>query len=310
MRLILGLFPPSPPRIVPISPSSVSAPYRSPPPLRFPRLFPCLPRAGFCPSPRIVPISPPRSLPRTGPRLRSRSRACFRVYPRAGLCIGPSLVFASVPVPVSAPVPAPVSVPAPALVPVPVPASSPFPLLGLYPAPVPASVPVPAPVSVPAPRWFLSQSPHRPHFPSSVSAPYRSPPPLRFPRLFPCLFPCLPPRRSLSQSQSQSSFQPPLPFPLLYPCLPLCLLRAGLCPSPSPCLGLRPASVSPALRSVRSSFRVPKVACRTVVLLFPWIPLYSVLLLRFFYPASFLLSLCQGWNSCISKFLVVYLRKI
>ena len=260
MRLILGLFPPSPPR--------------------------------------IVPISPPRSLPRTGPRLRSRSRACFRVYPRAGLCIGPSLVF--------------------------------------------ASVPVPAPVSVPAPRWFLSQSPHRPHFPSSVSAPYRSPPPLRFPRLFPCLpprlFPCLPPRRSLSQSssqssfqpplpfpllfpclppvsaprrslsQSQSSFQPPLPFPLLYPCLPLCLLRAGLCPSP--CLGLRPASVSPALRSVRSSFRVPKVACRTVVLLFPWIPLYSVLLLRFFYPASFLLSLCQGWNSCISKFLVVHLRKI
>ena len=248
-----------------------------------------------------------------------------------------------VPVPSSAPVPAPVSVPAPrwflsqsphrphfpssVSTPHRSPPPFPFPLrfphlfsclpraglcpsLCLGPSLVFASVPVPAPVSVPAPRWFLSQSPHRPHFPSSVSAPYRSPPPLRFPRLFPCLpprlFPCLPPRRSLSQSQS--SFQPPLPFPLLYPCLPLCLPRAGLCPSL--CLGLRPASVSPALRSVRSSFRVPKVACRTVVLLFPWIPLYSVPLLRFFYPASFLLSLCQGWNSCISKFLVVYLRKI
>lgn len=177
--------------------------------------------------------------------------------------------------------------------------------------------------------------------PSSVSAPYRSPPPLRFPRLFPCLpprlFPCLPPRRSLSQSssqssfqpplpfpllfpclppvsaprrslsQSQSSFQPPLPFPLLYPCLPLCLLRAGLCPSP--CLGLRPASVSPALRSVRSSFRVPKVACRSS-------PAFSLDFSVFrsspplLLPCLLLLSLCQGWNSCISKFLVVYLRKI
>lgn len=169
---------------------------------------------------------------------------------------------------------------------------------------------------------FPSPPPHRPHFPSSVSAPYRSPPPLRFPRLFPCLpprlFPCLPPRRSLSQSssqssfqpplpfpllfpclppvsaprrslsQSQSSFQPPLPFPLLYPCLPLCLLRAGLCPSP--CLGLRPASVSPALRSVRSSFRVPKVACRSIPAFFPGflgIPFFSVSTLP---PSSFALS--------------------
>ena len=206
--------------------------------------------------------------------------------------------------------------------------------------------------------------PHRPHFPSSVSTPHRSPPPFPFPRLFPCLpsrrslyrsqpglrlrsrfrsgsrtcfrvcpalvsvpvsasvsasvpvpapvsvpaprlFPCLPPRRSLSQSQS--SFQPPLPFPLLYPCLPLCLLRAGLCPSP--CLGLRPASVSPALRSVRSSFRVPKVACRSS-------PAFSLDFSVFrsspplLLPCLLLFSLCQGWNSCISKFLVVHLRKI
>ena len=191
-----------------------------------------------------------------------------------------------------------------------------FSLLGLCPVPVPSSAPVPAPVSVPAPRWFLSQSPHRPHFPSSVSTPHRSPPPFPFPRLFPCL-----PRAGFCPSPLIVPISPPRSLPRTGPllrsgsraCFRACsrvYLRAGLCPSPSPCLGLRPASVSPALRSVRSSFRVPKVACRTVVLLFPWIPLYSVLLLRFFYPASFLLSLCQGWNSCISKFLVVYLRKI
>ena len=148
-----------------------------------------------------------------------------------------------------------------------------------------ASVPVPAPVSVPAPRWFLSQSPHRPHFPSSVSAPYRSPPSLRFPRLFPCL--------------------------------PLCLLRAGLCPSLSPRFRLRsgsracfrtypapvsvpvPASVSDPLLSLLlfvpfvPASGYPK-SLAAVVLLFPWISLYSVPLLRFFYPASFFFRFVRG----------------
>ena len=116
MRLILGLPPPasSPfpllslypapvPASVPVpapvsvstlAPVSVSVPAWSSPPFPFPRLFPCLPRAGFCPSPLIVPISPPRSLPRTGPLLRSGSRACFRTYPAP----------VSVPIPASVPV--------------------------------------------------------------------------------------------------------------------------------------------------------------------------------------------------------------
>ena len=189
--------------------------------------FRACPRAGSCPSPRIVPISPPQSLPRTGPRLRSRSRACFRVYPRAGLCIGPSLVFASVPV----------------------------------------SAPVPAPVFVSAPRWSLSQS--------------------------------------------QSSFQPPLPFPLLYPCLPLCLLRAGLCPNPGlgPRLCLGPAPLLSLLLFVPfvPASGYPKSLAAVFLLFFLD---FSVFRSSPFLPCLLLLSLCQGWNSCISKFLVVHLRKI
>ena len=106
--------------------------------------------------------------------------------------------------------------------------------------------------------------PHRPHFPSSVSTPHRSPPPFPFPRLFPCL----PSRRSLYRSQpglrlrsrfrsgSRTCFRvrpalvsvpvsasvpawssPPFPFPLRFPHLFSCLPRAGLCPSL--CLGFR-----------------------------------------------------------------------
>ena len=51
-----------------------------------------------------------------------------------------------------------------------------------------------------------------------------------------------------------------------------------------------PASVSPALRSVRSSFRVPKVACRSIPAFFPGflgIPFFSVSTLP---PSSFALS--------------------
>ena len=122
MRLILGLFPSSPP---------ASSPFL--PPRSLPRTGPLLrsgSRACFraCPAlvsvpvPSSSPFLPPRSLPRTGPLLHSGSRACFRACP----CVCP----------------APVSVPVPVLVPAP--------------ASIPASVPVPAPVS--APRRSLSQS--------------------------------------------------------------------------------------------------------------------------------------------------------
>ena len=225
----------------------------------------------------LFPSSPPASSP----------------FPLLGLC--------PVPVPSSAPVPAPVSVPAPALVSVPVPSSSPFPLLGLCPVPVPSSAPVPAPVSVPIPRRSLSQSPHRPHFPSSVSTPHRSPPPLPFSRLFPCL----PSRRSLYRSQpglrlrsrfrsgSRTCFRvcpalvsvpvsasvpawssPPFPFPLRFSCL----LRAGLCPSLSPRFRLRSGS--------RACFRTYPAPVSVPVPASVSDPLLSLLLFVPFVPAS------------------------
>ena len=221
------------------------------------------------PPPASSPFLPPRSLPRTGPLLRSGSRACFRACPRAGLCPSPRIV------PISPPQSLPRTGPrlrsrSRACFRV-------YPRAGLCigPSLVFASVPVPAPVSVPAPRWFLSQSPHRPHFPSSVSAPYRSPPPLRFPRLFPYLS------------------------------------RAGLCPNPGlgPRLCLGPAPLLSLLLFVPfvPASGYPKSLAAVFLLFFLD---FSVFRSSPFLPCLLLLSLCQGWNSCISKFLVVHLRKI